>query len=172
MEKINVMKNDGPGKQDAGQGKTTEDPKQENRLMKELPKENRKAKMLSTLMVFAVVSAGVATGWVFSGPSRAVTERPEISNVAVGEKGATEAGIADTSQFKEEVEGVLERGGIEGEGTHHLVRNGGPTKNVYLTSGVIDLEMFVGKKVKVWGNSLSGTKAGWLFEAGKISVIK
>jgi len=37
---------------------------------------------------------------------------------------------------------------------------------------VIDLESFTGKKVKVWGETISAQKAGWLMDVGKIQVIK
>ena len=59
-------------------------------------------------------------------------------------------------------EGVLEEGGIGGEGTHHIVRGNGPSQYAYLTSSVVDLDPFVGKKVQVWGETMSGKKAGWL----------
>jgi hypothetical protein len=48
----------------------------------------------------------------------------------------------------------------------------GEDKYVYLTSTVIDLQSFVGKKVKVWGETLSGLHAGWLMDVGKIKVVK
>jgi hypothetical protein len=41
-----------------------------------------------------------------------------------------------------------------------------------LTSTVIDLASFEGKKVKVWGQSLSGRKAGWLMDVGKVKVVE
>jgi hypothetical protein len=90
------------------------------------------------------------------------------------EQSATEAGLEDESAFTEEQspEGILKEGGIEGEGTHHLDRGLGEDKYVYLTSTVIDLQSFVGKKVKVWGESLAGLKAGWLMDVGKIKVIE
>lgn len=141
-------------------------------VVKKMPMTDKKAKLTNTLLVFAIVIAGIASGWFLSGPSAQSTDEPVIANVTGTQEGATEAGIADTSQFDTEVEGTLEEGGIEGEGTHHLVRNGGPSKNVYLTSGVIDLQAFVGKNVKVWGQTLSGSNAGWLVEAGKITIIK
>ncbi len=66
----------------------------------------------------------------------------------------------------------MEEGGIDGEGTYHLVRDGGPTKNVYMSSTVIDLGQFKGKKVQVWGQTISGKKAGWLMDVGKIKVLE
>jgi hypothetical protein len=122
----------------------------------------------------AVIVAGVATGWFLSGQSFAETGEEKMTETSRGvEVSDTEAGFEDESAFSEEQspEGVLEEGGIEGEGTHHLDRGLGEDKYVYLTSTVIDLQSFVGKKVKVWGETLSGIQAGWLMDVGKIKVI-
>jgi hypothetical protein len=117
-----------------------------------------------------VVLAGVGTGWLLSGAKgeSSSTQQPEGTSVT---QTSTEAGVVDTSKYPDEAEGVLVEGGIEGEGTHHLEREGGPSKNVYLTSTVIDLQSFVGKKVHVWGETMSATAAGWLMDVGKIKAI-
>ena len=78
----------------------------------------------------------------------------------------------DEKTFKDTAEGTLQEGGISGEGTHHLVRPGGDSQNVYLTSTVIDLQSFVGKKVQVWGQTVSARKAGWLMDVGKVKVLE
>src|SRR3989344_867129 len=107
----------------------------------------------------AVVVLGVVTGWLLSGKPTLKSAGGSAPNVVVN---SNEAGILDESTFKgDSAEGKLVEGGIGGEGTHHLERNGGPSKSVYLTSSVIDLESFVGKKVTVWGETLSAKKAGW-----------
>jgi len=118
-----------------------------------------------------VVVAGVATGWFLSGGMKSDTS--ESSQAAPGiEKSETEAGISDESTFTDSTEGTLVSGGIDGEGTHHLEKEGGPSQYVYLTSTVIDLEGFVGKKVVIWGETIAGSNAGWLMDVGKIKVIK
>ncbi|MFI5241130.1 MAG: hypothetical protein ACHQUA_01720 [Microgenomates group bacterium] len=117
-----------------------------------------------------IVLLGVGTGWLLSGNSLnsqkgAVNQGTKIT--------ANEAGIVDESTFKgDTAEGILEEEGIGGEGTHHLVREGGTSKYVYLTSSVIDLESFVGKKVIVWGETLSAKKAGWLMDVAKVKVTE
>jgi len=83
-----------------------------------------------------------------------------------------EAGINNPAALKDTAEGVLDEGGIGGEGTHHLTRTGGVSQNVYLTSSVIDLQSFVGKKVQVWGLTVAGKKAGWLMDVGKVKVLQ
>jgi hypothetical protein len=85
---------------------------------------------------------------------------------------AKTAGIVDKKTFKDSVEGTLKEGGIDGEGNFHLVRPGGESQNVYLTSSTVDLSLYVGKKVKVWGQTFEGVKAGWLMDVGSVEVLK
>ena len=115
---------------------------------------------------FLVVLVGVGTGWL-------LTKNKESSTAAPGAKTGTKtAGIEDTSTFKDSAEGLLEEGGINGEGQYHLTRPGGVSQNVYLSSTSVDLSAFIGKKVKVWGQTLSARKAGWLMDVGKVQVVE
>jgi hypothetical protein len=84
----------------------------------------------------------------------------------------TQVGIRDEKTFKDTGEGQLQKGGINGEGSHHLVRPGGDSQTIYLTSSVIDLDQFIGRKVKVWGETIGAQKAGWLMDVGKLEVIE
>lgn len=81
-------------------------------------------------------------------------------------------GVVDKKTFKDSAEGILREGGIDGEGNFHLERPGGDSQNVYLTSTTVDLSEFFGKKVKVWGQTFSGQKAGWLMDVGLVEVLK
>ncbi len=120
--------------------------------------------------VILVVLAGIGSGWLISNKVIGKGGSSQAPNVKVT---SNEAGILDESTFKgDTAEGKLVEGGINGEGTHHLERDGGPSKNVYLTSSVIDLQSFVGKNVKIWGETLSAKKAGWLMDVAKIKVIE
>ena len=107
-----------------------------------------------------VVLMGIYTGYLLSGVNTKSTSS------------TSEAGIADESKFSTTTDGVLEEGGIQGEGTYHLVRGVGPSQYAYLTSSSVDLSTFVGKKVQVWGETMSGKKAGWLIDVGKIKVVE
>jgi hypothetical protein len=82
------------------------------------------------------------------------------------------AGIVDKKTFKDSVEGIMREGGIDGEGNFHLERTGGVSQNVYLTSTTVDLTPYIGKKVKVWGQTFQGEKAGWLMDVGLVEVLK
>lgn len=120
----------------------------------------------------SVVLAGIGTGYLFSGAGK--NGSTGLNNLS-GNKivvSKNEAGIADESKFSTTTDGVLEEGGISGEGTHHLVRGSGPSQYAYLTSTSVDLSVFVGKKVQIWGETMSGKKAGWLIDVGKIKVME
>lgn len=143
-------------------------------LMQKMEAKNNTMKLLGISLV--VVLAGVGSGWLLSGGANATSK--ESANVSTQQEEVvtqsdTEAGIADTSGFEEAAPiGKLVKGGIDGEGTYHLERDGGPSQNVYLSSTVIDLASFEGKKVQIWGNTLSGKKAGWLMDVGKVKVVE
>lgn len=122
---------------------------------------------------FLVILAGVSTGWLLSGnKGSSVIPGKDAVVVPGGKANEKEAGISDESTFPDSAEGTLEEGGIDGEGTHHLVREGGESQNVYLTSTVIDLQGFTGKKVTIWGQTVTARKAGWLMDVGKIRVAE
>lgn len=136
-----------------------------------------KGVLLPALVILAVIFAGTGTGWVLargSASEESVSGVEEGDKVAPGAKvseGGKEAGINDEKTFKDKAEGTLEEGGLDGEGTHKLIRPGGASQTVYLTSSVIDLDEFVGKRVEVWGETNKGQKAGWLMDVGRVKVL-
>src|SRR5688572_16699354 len=109
---------------------------------------NPTSKNKSTLIIgcFIVVSLGILTGKLIS--TKVLGSSGESSTVAPGAKVSNdEAGMLDSTVKYDNAVGTLVEGGTGNEGTHHIEREGGPSKNVYLTSSVIDLQSFVGKKV-------------------------
>ncbi len=79
-------------------------------------------------------------------------------------------GSADEKAFNTSATGVLDKGGLNGEGTHKLVRPGGISQTVYMTSSVIDLDTLMGHQITVWGETFKGQKAGWLMDVGRVKV--
>ncbi len=132
------------------------------------PSHLKKNLVLGAISV-VVVLLGIGTGYLFSGVGK---KTPAIGTTGEIKVTKNEAGIADESKFSTTTDGVLEEGGISGEGTYHLVRGNGPSQYAYLTSSVIDLSAFTGKKVQIWGETVSGKKAGWLIDVGKIKVVE
>lgn len=120
-------------------------------------------------LVALVVILGTGIGYVGAG----ATQKGPAVQAPKGTKVNTEkaAGIVDKKTFKDNSEGILREGGIDGEGSFHLERPGGKSQYVYLTSTTVDLGGYVGKKVRVWGQTFEGQKAGWLMDVGLIEVL-
>jgi len=118
------------------------------------------------LIVAIAVILGIALGFI---PSKLSKTSSTTTTTTSKEK---MAGIADKKTFPDQAEGTLKEGGIDGEGSFHLERPGGESQNVYLTSTAVDLSKFVGKKVRVWGQTFQGEKAGWLMDVGLVEILK
>ena len=118
--------------------------------------------------IFLVVAAlGVSLGYILSS-----SQTLNLPSLKTGGKSAKEsAGVLNKKEFPDKAEGTLKAGGIDGEGNYHLVRPGGESQNVYLTSSVVDLSQFLGKKIRVWGETFQAEKAGWLMDVGYVEVL-
>lgn len=125
-------------------------------------------KALFILLFSAVL--GISSGWALV----SVVHEGETKSAPTKENEVVSGqtyGSDDTKAFPDKAEGTLEEGGINGEGQYHLVRSGGDGQNVYLTSSTVDLALFVGHKVKIWGATQEGQEAGWLMDVGRIEVL-
>ncbi|GIK84039.1 MAG: hypothetical protein BroJett025_06610 [Patescibacteria group bacterium] len=128
------------------------------------------SKLLITLTIVAVL-AGVGTGF---GTFRLRNKNTE----QLAAVPTTESGVAAGDEFgsKDEVfdshaVGYIEEGGLDGEGSHKLLRAGGDSQTVFLTSSVTDLDVFVGMEVEIWGETFKGQKAGWFMDVGRVKVV-
>lgn len=126
------------------------------------------------VIIIVVLLAGIGSGFLLSrlsksassGSTSATTTTPAIVNTA------TEVGSTDTKTFGDTATGTLQAGGLKGEGTHNLVRDGGPSQTVYLVSSVVDLDQYVGKKVQVWGQTLKAAHVSWLMDVGRLKILQ
>ena len=123
------------------------------------------------LAYFLIIVAGLVSGMILSKLSAPF--QAQVGTGVKSEQGQTPAtgGLPAEKVLRDSAEGTLESGGIDGEGTHKLIRPGGVSQTVYLTSSLLDLEQYVGKKVKVWGETFAAKKAGWLMDVGKVEVL-
>ena len=124
-------------------------------------------KFFSILLIVIVV--GLFIGFLLSLTKKTATGGSLDSKSAKVEK---TAGIADKKTFKDKAEGILKEGGLDGEGNFHLERPGGESQNVYLTSTTVDLSQYINKKIRVWGETFSAEKAGWLMDVGLVEVLQ
>jgi hypothetical protein len=141
------------------------------------PIETKSGMPKKIIIPLIIVLLGIASGWGLSrksglsaGTSSQLTSPESITanNLKVGEI----VGVPDEKSFRDKAEGVLVEGGFEGEGSHHLVRPGGDDQNVYLTSSIVDLSLFVNHKITVWGETFSAQKAGWLMDVGRVQIVE
>jgi hypothetical protein len=112
---------------------------------------------------------GLGTGYLLAG-------RPAILKKTVSQKptvvtSGKVVGSTDTKTFKDSAEGTIEKGGFDGEGSHKLIRTGGPSQTAYLISSVVDLDQYAGKKVRVWGQTMAAKNVSWLMDVGKIELL-
>lgn len=156
-------------------------PQENTQPMSSLESNSTTKKKLNpmVLSISLAVVAGLITGFLVA--------RNRLQNAGVpvaGEKLAanpTDAsqikvgdtfGSADADTFSDHAEGVIQPGGIDGEGSHHLERGSDESQWVYLTSSVVDLDLFVTHEVEIWGETFQGKKAGWLMDVGRLKVNK
>lgn len=134
--------------------------------------------VLIGLAVLAI-ALGSLTGWgthrlttQSKTPDTAMDGSEIVAQVAEGEINDGDVfGNPNTEIFKDFATGYLTEGGLEGEGSHSLLRPGGVSQTVYLTSSVTDLDKFVGMEVQVAGETFRGQKAGWLMDVGQVKII-
>lgn len=135
------------------------------------PKQKGDAKMktLSSRVVVGVYAVlillGALTGFLLSrsGITGVGTKTSVIKTDKV-------TGSTDTKTFKDSAVGVIQKDGAGGEGTHQLIRDGGPSQTVTLMSSVVDLDEYVGKNVKVLGQTMAAKKVAWLMDVGRVEL--
>jgi hypothetical protein len=144
----------------------------EDHLVKQMGKKSKTSVVKISVLLLVVVLLGAGSGFLITkGTAKTTTSTTEATSSKDVEKG-TALGSNDTSTFKDTAEGVMTEGGIEGEGQYHLVRPGGASQNVYLTSSAVDLSLVLDKKVKVWGQTQKAQHAGWLMDVGRVEVLE
>lgn len=154
---------------------------EKNKQIKDQPLVHSLEKSMNTsiftrnlfIFLIAAVVLGAVTGYVLSSKKSSsgnalVSGSIDSSEISKG----TVVGSDDTKTFKDIANGTLKGGGINEEGQFHLVRPGGDSQNVYLTSSSLDLSKFIGKKIKVWGQTQTAQYAGWLMDVGRVEVLE
>lgn len=126
-------------------------------------------KLLIIIGVVVIIGLGIGTGIGWS------KLHPKVAGTSATQQmiqTANEVGSTDTKTFGDTATGVLQKGGLGNDGTHKLIRDGGPSQTVYLISSVVDLDQFVGKKIQVWGQTIKGQKAAWLMDVGRVKIVQ
>ncbi|HUW22102.1 MAG TPA: hypothetical protein VMW41_05570 [Candidatus Bathyarchaeia archaeon] len=132
--------------------------------------------LTSALVILLIIAAGVGSGYFLSRRGLAagdtVTKRMISGNVEVI-SGNKEVGIKDERSFRDTTQGKIEANDSAEvkQGSHKLLRVGGNSQTVFLTSSVVDLDQFVGQCVQVWGETFSSQDVGWLMDIGRVKVM-
>jgi hypothetical protein len=149
-----------------------------------IPKDLKDSKNSKTvffiIIILAIVSGFWASRfWPLSKSNNSIIGNINQKNVTSADniKSADELVIGqsygDTGKsFTDTATGTIVKGGINGEGTHTLEREGGKTQNAALTSSTVDLDLFDGKKVEIKGETNTSTKAGWFLDVGIIKILE
>lgn len=134
----------------------------------------------SKIILAIIIVFGITAGfWIsrFWPTKNAVSlsdlETNDATTIVEGDSLKVGTLYGDTDQsFKDTATGTVAEGNIKGEGTHILKREGGDSQTVALTSSTVDLNLFVGKKVEVTGQTNKSNKAAWLLDVGNIKIIE
>lgn len=137
---------------------------------------SKKAKKTFIIICTVAVIAGVLTGFgAFKLNGKNGTNVAQVENITVEDaekvKNGDVFGVKDKDTFADNATGYIELGGVEGEGSHKLLREGGKTQTVALTSSVVDLDKLVGFEVKLYGETHKAEKAGWFMDVGRVEVV-
>lgn len=139
-----------------------------------------KVRLINPAFLIIILILGAVTGFGLSkiSPSKSATESTIAPASGVtGIESKDEIEVRKTygntsSSFKDTATGTIEKGSINGEGTHILNREGGATQRASLTSSSVDLDLFIGKKVEIKGETNSSKKTAWLLDVGTIKVLE
>lgn len=138
--------------------------------------EEKKPMKNAAILITVLLLLGIGTGYVaayFAPVGNHTNSATTVSDTSSGTSAKVGQTIGSNDKsFTDTAQGVLKKGGIDGEGAYHLERPGGASQNVYMTSSVLDLSNYQGRTIKVWGKTYQGNKAGWLMDVGRIQVLK
>lgn len=146
-----------------------------------VPKDSKNPKTIYfIILILAIVSGFWASRfWPLSKSNSNIINNITKNNVTPADSLKSSSDLVvgesygDTGKtFTDTATGTIIKGGINGEGTHTLQREGGKTQNAALTSSTVDLDLFIDKKVEIKGETNSSTKAGWFLDVGIIKVLE
>ena len=138
---------------------------------------------LPTILLILLLSLGAGFGL-----SRFISVNPSSKSISVSTSSETALSTDNISTadqlvvgkiygnldqtFKDTAIGTIEKGNINGEGTHILIREGGLSQRASLISSTVDLDLFVNKKVEVKGETNASNKTAWLLDVGSVKILE
>ncbi|MBU1088679.1 hypothetical protein KKA02_02265 [Patescibacteria group bacterium] len=144
----------------------------------EAKQTKRKFPVSAILVIFSAIFVGFWLSRFF--PSNKTASESQKTEELVSAKNIEKTediktgivyGEAEKS-FKDSATGTLIEGSINGVGTHILEREGGESQRASLTSSVLDLDLFIGRKVEIKGETNASDKTSWLLDVGSVKVLE
>jgi len=134
----------------------------------------KNAFIIFMLVIVMGVASGYGLSYLSGTQNGAKTNASGTKTMSGNNDVASSAGIADKKTFHDNAEGKLvdKTAKDPDEGSFKLIRPGGDSQTVYLTSSTVDMSEFVGKEVRVYGETFASDKVGWLMDVGFIEVKK
>ncbi len=132
-------------------------------------KAPKTTRIILGILAFSVI-LGAITGY-------SLAKRGSSSLAGIPLTQAPKTALQDNRTFKDFAEGTLKvRPAPKNpseyvEGSHLLIRENS-SYPVALTSSVIDLSEYEGKKIKVYGETQKALKEGWLMDVGRVEEVK
>lgn len=142
---------------------------QEDKLVRPVLGSDNPMKLILLIGIAAII-LGTLSGYMIS------TKNGGSAKLSPLLQTAPKTAQQDNRTFKDFAEGIIKAKpqpadpGDYVEGTHMLERVGAIP--VALTSSVVDLSKYEGKKVRVFGETQKALKEGWLMDVGKVEEIK
>ncbi len=129
-------------------------------------------KFFPILVILIIVVAGVMTGIITS--SRGKNAQIAQKAVVAEDNLSPDQKKSFNQTFRDNAEGIIQKNDkLEkyAQGSHLLIRPGGDDQTAFLTSTVLDLDQYIGKKVKIYGETFGSSQVGWLMDVGKVEAI-
>ncbi len=124
-------------------------------------------KLLLVISVTSIVLLGSGLGLLISRKNL-----PKVEGIATQQliKTNKQAGVKDCKG--DQATGTLEKTSGKEQGTHKLIRDGGPSQTIYMVSSVIDLEEYVGKKMDICGDTQKLQGVSWFMDVTQIKIVE
>lgn len=141
----------------------------QDKITKQIFPTDNPGRLFLGVVIVAVV-LGTLTGYILS------TKGGGSKSSSLLVTGTAKTPQQDSRTFRDFAEGVIKAKPQPSdpqeyvEGTHFLEREGAVP--VALTSSVVDLSKYEGKKVKVFGETQKALKEGWLMDVGRVEEMK
>ena len=151
---------------------STETQTQSPAPLRVVPDKTKLSKILPYFVVAVIVALGIGTGLVTSSVQKAKAQNHQAVSLAEEEL-TPEQQQSFAQTFRDEAEGIIEKNDdfdTYAQGPWKLIRTGGESQTAYLTSSVMDLDEYIGKKVKVYGETFGSGQVSWLMDVGKVEV--